>query len=485
MENNTLTKNKKAIFERILVAAIVIVFSGLIVLLSFSNTVLADSGDLTDFSKDDMELQEELALFKEVIKFVRENYVDESKVGVKNLMEGAFQGLFESLDDPHSAYLTATDMSDMEETTTGKFGGVGLYILKVENGIEVARPIDGTPAFRAGIQAGDLIIAVNGESVLELTIDEVVDRLKGEPRTDVTVTILRGKALKFDVTLTRAMIELPTVKRDMIMDDIAYLQIIQFTPLTYDRIVEAIEYFQSRKYRSLIIDLRSNPGGLLSSVINIADLFFPKGSLIVSTKSRIPNENREYLAKEDIMVPESLPIVVLIDKYSASASEILTGALKDTGRAYIIGEKSYGKGSVQQVRYAGDGGFRLTIAEYFTPSNITINKIGITPDKIVKEEELTEEEKTALNDLYEKKSVENFVEKTPHPTEKQVENFIKGLKREGIMLKDRYIKRLVFNQVNRLNPKPPVYDLDYDVVLQEAVWELRKDQPDEGNKPKK
>lgn len=458
--------NKKKLNERILLIGITSFFVALLSLLALSPTVLAQNRD--------KELEEQMELFRDVIEFVRDNYVDADKAKLELLIEGALTGMLEALDDPYTMYLTVDDMTDMEETTIGKFGGVGLYILKGENGVDVARPIDGSPAYRAGIISGDIIIAVEGVSTLDLTIDEVVKRLKGPEGTKVTMTILRGESKTFEVTVERAMIELPTVKKDMINKKYGYMEILQFTPLTYQRVEEALEYFEKNKYKGLIIDVRSNPGGLLSSVIDIADFFFSPGDIIVSTKSRNIFDDRIYRAKDEPIMDEDIPIVILIDKYTASAAEILTGALKDSERAYIIGEKTYGKGSVQQVRYAGEGGFRITVARYYTPADISIDGVGIEPDQEVKEEKLSKEEEESMDKLIESNEIEKFVKKYPIPAEKQIDAFIKKLKKDGIVLRERYIRKMIRNEVNKLNNNPPVYDLDYDLELIEAVKYLDK-----------
>jgi carboxyl-terminal processing protease len=337
----------------------------------------------------------------------------------------------------------------------------------------VVAPIEGTPAYRAGVNAGDLIVAVDGESVVDLDIDEVLSVLRGEPGSSVTMTIIRGKSLRFDVKVVRDMIEVPTVRHDIIPDAIGYLRIIQFTPLTVERVEEALREFARRDYDSLIIDLRSNPGGLLSGVIDIADFFLSKGP-IVSTRSRVPSENHVfYASSRNTIVEEDLPIVVLIDRGSASASEILAGALQDTGRATIMGEKSYGKGSVQQIKRVGDAGFRLTMSRYYTPLGKNIDKIGISPDVPVQEPELSDEEEQALSRIIEEELIKDFLSRYPDPTDRDISTFERELSEKGIQLGDRYVRRLVRNERNRTNNNPPVYDLEFDLVLREAVNYLR------------
>jgi carboxyl-terminal processing protease len=458
-------KKRKFFKERTLWIVVTAFLAAVIVLLSFAPRVLAGN--------QEAETQRLLSTFFEVFRFVQEHYVDEDKVDPNNLIEGAMRGMFEALDDPHSAYLSPEEMRDLDDTTMGRFGGVGLIISKIDRGVEVVAPIEGTPAYRAGVNAGDLIVAVDGESVVDLNIDEVLSVLRGEPGSSVTMTIIRGKSLRFDVRVVRDLIEVPTVRQDMIPGGIGYLRIIQFTPLTVDRVEEALRQFADSGYSSLIIDLRSNPGGLLSGVIDIADFFLSKGP-IVSTRSRVASENHVfYASSRNTMVPADLPIVVLIDRGSASASEILAGALQDTGRATIMGEKSYGKGSVQQIKRVGDAGFRLTMSRYYTPLGKNIDHIGISPDVPIQEPELSEEEEQALSRIIEEELIKDFLSRYPNPTDENINSFERELANKDIRLDDRYIRRLVRNELNRTNNNPPVYDLEFDLVLQEAVNYLR------------
>ena len=314
-----------------------------------------------------------------------------------------------------------------------------------------------------------LIVAIEGESTLELSIEEVINRIRVPTGSDVTFTILRGNSETFDITITRAKIEIPTVIHTMIDNNIGYIIITQFTPKTNERVKEAIADFQDNNYESLIIDVRSNPGGLLSSVVDVSDIFMDRGQLIVSTKSRIRSENNTFYAKRKANVSEDIPIIVLIDKYSASAAEILTGVLKDTDRAYIMGETSYGKGSVQQILPISLGSVKLTISKYYTPSDISIDKIGIEPDQEVKIEEYSDEEIQSYKKMKEGELIENFIKNHPKPSEKNISAFILSLKNDGIILRDERIRKEIRDELNRFNNSPPIYDLEYDIVLKEAV----------------
>jgi carboxyl-terminal processing protease len=422
------------------------------------------------------EAERYLKAFEEVYRYIQDNYVEE--VDPKLLFEGALNGMFETLDDPYSYYLDELDFSRLGDTTTGNFGGVGLIISKqtaAEAGgadqpkyVEVVTPIEGTPAFRAGISAGDLITAIEKSSTEDLTIDDVVDQLRGAPGTPVNVTIRRGRSATFDVEIVRDLIEVPTVKSAMINDSIGYIRITNFTPYTDDRVEDAIFDLELSRYRGLIIDLRNNPGGLLRSVLDTADLFLSELP-IVSTRSRIPGSNEVYTSDKRLLVPEELPIVVLINQGSASASEILAGALRDNERAMLIGETTYGKASVQDVRTLGEFGYKLTTARYFTPSGRNIDQTGIEPDRVISEPELSEDDQAELTRLIEERRITLFVEANPDPSDTKIDAFLSGLESDGITLDAKLVQRLIRNETNRTNNDPPVFDLEYDLVLQEAV----------------
>jgi carboxyl-terminal processing protease len=433
---------------------------------------------------NDAQTRRLMSLLQYVFEFVKDNYVDE--VDPEVLTEGAFRGLFESLGDPHSAYLSASDLRGLGDTSVGEFGGVGLYINKPLAGkgpdgrdmpsyVEVVAPIEDTPAYRAGIQAGDLIVKVEGESTEALVLDEVVNKLRGAVGSKVTITIRRGPNFSFDVPLNRAKIQVPTVKQAMIPEGIGYLRIIQFTPYTPEKVAEAIEFFTAQKYSRLIVDLRSNPGGLLDAVVRAADLFFDDG-IIVSTKSRLASENKVFEASRGVMVPASLPMVVLVDNGSASASEIFAGAMKDRGRAILFGTKTYGKGSVQQVHALplplAKSGFRLTMSRYYTPSGVSIDKVGIQPDREIKEPDFTEAETSALAKLIEGRKIPQFIKDNPDPAPLRITSFVSQLKTEFPDIREQILRRMIRNEITRHMSSPPVYDLEYDLVLQEAVTYL-------------
>ncbi|MCL2472642.1 MAG: S41 family peptidase [Treponema sp.] len=417
------------------------------------------------------------AVIRNVFDFIQRHYVDETDPKV--LYEGAMTGMFNSLGDPYTVFLPESQMSDLNDTTQGNFGGVGLFITKQvaprddgqPNYLEVAAPIEDTPGWRAGINPGDLIIQINDETTDKITSDEAVAKLRGQPGTEVKLIIRRGERVEFPVTLTRAIIEVPTVKHDMI-GNIGYLKLLTFTPMTVDRSQDAIQDFQSKGYKGVILDLRNNYGGLLNAAVGICNLFV-EGGVVVSTKSRIVSENQVFYARGKAMVPADIPVIVLINRGSASASEIVAGALKDRGRAYLVGEKSFGKGSVQQVFPLDKAGFKITTARYFTPSDVNIDKIGIPPDREVLFPDFTAADAETLNTLINSGKITDFVKANPNANIADVKAFAQALNKD-YNLDTTLLQRLIRNEQNRTTIAP-VYDLDYDVQLQEAVKILRQE----------
>ena len=410
-----------------------------------------------------------------VFDFVQQNYVDE--IDPKILYEGALKGMLDAIGDPYTLYLDSDYMRDLNDTTSGSFGGVGLSISKAAEStpskpayVEVASPIDDTPGAKAGIQAGDLITAIDGMPTPSMTMNEVLQHLRGEIGTPVTVTILRGTSMKFDVTLIRALIEVPTVKYGMIEGTkIGYARLIQFTPDTAQRLQDALDSFEKNGYKGLIIDLRDNPGGLITSAVDVADKFIDNGP-IVSTKSRLLFENSQFTAnKEKTTVKNGKPVVVLINKGAASASEIVSGALKDYHLAYLVGERTYGKGSVQQViPLSNTDGIKITMARYYTPSDMNIDKIGIPPDLEVKNlDSFTEDEEKLYVDLIKSEVVNKAAESKPNMTEADIAAEALKIKKD-YPLNERLIRRLIRVQVQKTQPSV-LYDLDYDLQLNAAI----------------
>lgn len=422
-----------------------------------------------------------LQIFQYVFGFVQENYVDE--VDPRVLYEGAMRGMLDSLGDPYTSYIDSKSILglNLKDTTTGAFGGVGLSITKPLLStpekpayVEVASPIEDTPGWKAGIQPGDLILRIGETDTAEITMEEVLALLRGPVDTEVTIRVRRGKLLEFPVTLKRALIEVPTVKFEMMDKGIGYLRIIEFTPLTPGRVQDALDSFEKAGYTSLLIDLRNNPGGLITSVVDVADKFIDSG-VIVSTKSRISYENREFKAKSTTTTfKKDIPVVVLINKGSASAAEILAGALKDYHLAYLVGETSYGKGSVQQVMdLLNQDAMKITMARYYTPSDANIDKLGIPPDREVLLPELTEAEEKALSELLQTTRLTDLVAGKTELRDTEAEILARELaKTYPVSL--RVLKKLVYQEFYRTHLSP-LYDLEFDLQLKAAVDILLKE----------
>ncbi len=326
---------------------------------------------------------EMLNLFGEVMERAKASYVEE--VSDTKLIESAINGMLTSL-DPHSSYLDADDFSYMSEQTKGKFGGLGIEVTMDNGLVLVVSPIDDTPAYKAGIKAGDYITHIDGETVIGMNLNDAVSKMRGKIGTKVKLSIRRANEKPFEVTLKREEIKIQSVKTEIKNEDVLYIRISSFAEENDKEIAKAVSNAKKKlkdKLAGIVIDVRNNPGGLLDQAITVSDLFLDKGE-IVSTRSRNEEDTVKYTA-EPGDIAKDLPIVVIINEGSASASEILAGALQDHHRAIVIGEKSFGKGSVQTVIPLGEyGAMRITTARYYTPSGRSIQAKGIEPDIVVK-----------------------------------------------------------------------------------------------------
>lgn len=332
---------------------------------------------------------------RDVMRLVNENYVDEKAASYELLSRTALHGMVETL-DPHSEFLERKDNEEFEEDLTGEFGGVGIQVETRNNRVVVIAPLAGTPSERAGIQRGDEIVSIDGK-VVETSgnIDSVVSRLRGKPKTRVLVGLFRPSTQEtLNLTVVREIIKIESVRLVQVLEDgIGYVQLTEFSDHTAEQFRYALHSLIKQGVNSLIIDLRNNPGGLLEAAVEVAEPFFRKHEMIVYTKGRKAADREEFRSESE-GEPLSLPIAVLINAGSASAAEIVTGALKDTGRAIVVGERSFGKGSVQSVFKLENGeGLRLTTARYYTPGGATIHERGITPHVEVV---MTPEEDTKL-----------------------------------------------------------------------------------------
>ena len=363
----------------------IFIISFIFVILIFYNNFFTSTSDAANENDD---VYQQLNMFGEVYERVRREYVEE--VTNKELIEAAIEGMLQSL-DPHSSFMNADSFKDMQVQTKGEFGGLGIEVSMEEGLVKVVSPIDDTPAFHAGIQAGDFIIEIDGESVLGMSLGDAVDKMRGKINTEIVITILRENKEPFEVKIIRDKIKIQSVRARK-EGNVAYLRITSFNEKTKRGLLENMKKLKDQigeNITGVILDLRNNPGGLLEQAIAVSDAFLNQGE-IVSTRGRISRGQQRFNAtKGDIS--DGLPIVVLINSGSASASEIVAGALQDHKRAIIMGTTSFGKGSVQTIiPIQKHSAMRLTTARYYTPSGRSIQATGIIPDIIVKQSKIEE-----------------------------------------------------------------------------------------------
>jgi len=333
---------------------------------------------------ENSDIYKKIDLFGDVLEKINKEYVDE--VNQSKIMDSAINGLLQSL-DPYSAYMSPESFNSMQTETSGEFGGLGIEVGMEAGVVKVISPIDDTPASRAGLKAGDYIVKINNTQVQGKSLTDAVDLMRGPVGSSIEITVRRignKKALVFNIT--REVIEVQSVKFELLDNNVGYIRLTSFNENSSRQIKKKIEQFNKNKdLKGFVLDLRNNPGGLLSQAIKISDFFLEDGE-IVSTKSRQVSENRKWFAKKGDLT-NGKTLIVLINYGSASASEIVAGALKDHKRAIILGENSYGKGSVQSIiPLKNKGAIRLTIAKYYLPSGKSISKIGVTPDIIITED---------------------------------------------------------------------------------------------------
>ncbi|HVO65586.1 MAG TPA: S41 family peptidase [Syntrophales bacterium] len=378
-----------------------------------------------------------LKTFNEVLDIVQKNYVEE--IESKKLIEGAINGMMKSL-DPHSTYMTADMYKELEVETRGSFGGIGIEITIKKDVLTVVSPIEDTPAFNAGIKAGDQIIQIDGKSTKDITIMEAVKKLRGPKDSKVSVTIIRENITKpKEFVITRDIIKIKSIKSKIFDDRIGYIRISSFQERTVDDLKKEIKNINAKTGvpMGMILDLRNNPGGLLNQAIGVADIFLKSG-IIVSTKGRTKNMDSQAVAKDDGDEP-TCPIVVLVNEGTASASEIVSGALQDNSRALVIGTQTFGKGSVQTVIPLEEGSaLKLTTAKYYTPSGRSIQAEGIKPDIIVKYIKHAED-KEPTDDFIRERDLKGHIK-----SKKEAMNAEESLKREqDILLQDNQLKSAI------------------------------------------
>jgi carboxyl-terminal processing protease len=360
-----------------------LILLALIIVVAFTGLMVSKWSLIDTVSAYENEHYDRIKTFAEALSLIKKNYVED--VEDKDLLYGAVKGMLLSL-DPHSSFMTPAIFKEMKVDTKGEFGGLGIQISIKDNMLTVIAPIEDTPAYRLGVKAGDKIIKINDESTKDMSIYDAVSKLRGPKGTSVTITIIRKDLEKpKDITIIRDIIEIKSVKSRMLDDDIGYIKLLQFQQKTSTDLAKALKDLDEEKIDSLILDLRNNPGGLLNSSVDVTGQFLPSGKLVVSIKGREGDEtNFNTSGKKEHY---KYNMIVLVNEGSASASEIVAGALQDWGRAVVLGTQTFGKGSVQTVIPLSDGSaLRLTTARYYTPKGRSIQTTGIEPDIIVKAE---------------------------------------------------------------------------------------------------
>lgn len=422
---------------------------------------------------------DDLEVFADVLNLVETNYVD--PVTSNKLIEGSINGMLRAL-DPHSSYMTPEVYKEMQAETEGEFGGIGIEIT-TENGVlTVVAPMEETPAWRAGVKAGDKIVKVNGESTYEMTLMDAVRKMRGKRGTTVTITIMRdGFEDPRDFTLVRDVIKVASVKNQLLEDNWGYLRIRNFSKDTSQETSKALAEMKKQGMKGLVLDLRNDPGGLLNQAVEVTDLFVNKGDLIVYTKGRIKTQDMKFSAQKG-SANGMYPLVVLVNHGSASASEIVAGALQDLKRAILVGNQTFGKGSVQTIiPLKGDAGLRLTTARYYTPSGRQIQGVGITPDIVVEQPEedkpvQAEPKKDKDKDKDRKRAIRE--QDLPHALDVDKARDKDKPAPSGKPNDDKG-KETTDNskQTLEINGKRPLVDMEKDVQLQRAVsvlksWEI-------------
>ncbi len=402
--------------------------TSLLAVLLFTFLALVGKSSISAVMKEQNTQQEELKyirLFMEAYQLVKEKYVEEKKP--KELYEGAIQGMLNKL-DPHSNLFTPDQLKEFQVETSGEFGGLGIQITKTKDGkLMIIAPIEDTPAYKAGLKPGDIIVKIEDKEVTpDMTLMEAVKLMRGKPGTKITIWVWRkGWPEPKPFTITRAIIKIKSVKYRILQGDIGYIRFTMFQRNSVDEFKKALEEIgKDKKLQGIIVDVRNNPGGLLDSAVAISDYFLPKGALIVYTKGRIPESIKKYYSLHDPIIPTDVPVVMLVNGGTASAAEILTGALRYNNRAVVVGEKTFGKGSVQTL-YPLDMGYavKITTAKYYMPNHKCIDGKGIVPDIEVK---LSKEDIEKLKKEF--KEIEEHPEKTEEirkEREKRLDNQVK------------------------------------------------------------
>src|SRR4029453_290330 len=338
-------------------------------------------------SKKDEDAYAQIAVFAPALQLVRQDYVDEKKVTYEQLTHAALRGMLESL-DPHSQFMERDDFKDMQDDTNSRFGGLGVVVTERDGKLIIVSPMEDPPGFKAGLLPGDQLVKIDGQSTDKLSLNEAIDKLRGDPGQKVTLTIYRASTREYkDYELVREIVKVPSVKEARLLTKeqtgdikIGYARITQFNFPTNDELSRKLDELEKQGMQGFILDLRYNPGGLLNSAVVAPEQFLEPGKLVASTEGRVPSQDKIYRVSSTMKPRPRYPVAPLINSGSASGSEIVAGALKDYNRAILVGETTFGKGSVQSVIQLQDGtALRLTTAKYFTPSKSVIHEHGVTP----------------------------------------------------------------------------------------------------------
>ncbi len=455
-------------------------FAFILTIINNNNSINADNS-----IKEEKDYEEGMETFKEALKIIRDNYVEEDNVSdYQKLFYGGIKGVLQSLEDPYSFFLDEQDWQNMESDLKGSFVGIGIYIQEDpqnEGIIEIISPIETSPGFRAGIKPGDKIIEIDGVKTAGNDFDYNKDLIKGKEGTYVELSIRRiGYDDLIKIKVKREVVKEITVRGYMLDKKVGYVKIISFNEETDEELVTTLQELKEKGIKSFILDLRNNPGGLLHIAVRCADRFLNKGK-ICYTRGRNTIYNSNYYAKKfNTKVDKDVPVVILVNENSASASEIFTGALKDSNRAVIIGTKTYGKGMVQrliQLKSTNEPiGLRLTIQKYFTPNGTDINKVGITPDIVVKKHiEYNQNDYFYLykirNNDGGKDLIEEFYIKNPDFTQKDINEFYKKLIKEGYNISKKILTSEIIKERKKYSFIP--YDLDNDIQLKTAYEKIK------------
>lgn len=445
----------------------------------FSGNALHSSTNSTNAEKpidpEDENYFKYSRMFSEAYHILKREFYNKRKVTAKNLFYGAIKGMLNNLDDPYSTFMDPRITEEFQVDMNAQFGGLGIRIDIRDKWLTVISPIEDTPAWRVGLKPNDKIIEIEGKSTRGITVMEAVTKLRGKPGTKVEITISRQGIDPFPVVITRAIIKLKTIKSDTISyknKKYGYIKIIEFSMPTADDFKKHLKNILKKNPDGILIDLRNNPGGLLSVVVNCADNFLDEG-LVVYTRGRMAENNSDYYAdKRNTIVPKDMPLVVLINQGSASASEIFAGAIKDTHRGVIVGMKSFGKGSVQKTFvFQEDGSLvKYTVAKYFTPSGFVIDHVGLQPDieEKIWYEKLSDNERNDLIKIQTTNFIAKFVKKNRQPGTTAIKTFHNNLTTMGYDVTLKSTKWLVQNKLNE-NKLPKLFDIENDEQLSKAL----------------